>query len=208
MIAKYVKTKILMTMTLTNSVIDPVCRDIIRAAKEGDAQLLQSLLLHTLSAKVMINALCYAISHGHLACCRLLLDKGADINGVGLSGSTPLLTAVGTQNIEIADQLLQRGADVNASDEAGRTPLLVAILNLSGLDLIRLLLDAGANTNQIDNRGLAPLWATILENRNPDIMRLLMQYGADTTVSYFGKLLIDVARKNGLNDFEQILTQL
>ena len=52
MIAKHAKTKILVTMKSSNSVIDPVCRDLIRAAKEGDAQLLQSLLRHTLSDKV------------------------------------------------------------------------------------------------------------------------------------------------------------
>jgi len=201
-------TQILTTIKSCNSAIDPVSRDVIRAAKEGDAQLLQRLSQHEIPAKVMINALCYSVSNGHLPCCRILLNRGTEVNGVGIYGSTPLSTAVGKLNLEIASMLLQRGADVNASDEVGRTPLLVAILNLGGLDLIRLLLEAGSKVNLADSRGLTPLWATIFYNGNPDIMRLLLEYGADHTVTYFGKTLLEVTRKNGLKEFEQILAAL
>jgi ankyrin repeat protein len=127
------------------------------------------------------------------------------VNGVGLNGSTPLSTAAGKSEIEIADVLLQHGADVNARDEIGRTPLLVAILNFVDIGLLRLLLETGADVNMEDKRGLTSLWATILENGNPYILRLLLEYGADAAVPYFGKTLLEVARKNGLREFEQIL---
>lgn len=194
-------------MMSSNNAIQPVNRDVIRVAKEGDEQLLQSLLRHDIPAKVLINALCYSAGNGHMNCCRLLLDKGADIDGVGFSGSTPLSTAAGRLEVDIADLLLQRGADVNTRDEIGRTPLLKVILNSGEMGLIRLLLAAGADVNMADNRVLTPLWATILENGNPDVMRLLLEYGADATVTYFGKTLLEIARKNGLKEFEQILVE-
>ncbi|MBC7949665.1 MAG: ankyrin repeat domain-containing protein [Chitinophagaceae bacterium] len=167
--------------------------------------ILSKLLRNDIPAKVLINALCYSVSNSHLACCKLLLDKGADINGVGLYGSTPLSTAAGKLEIEIADLLLQRGANVNAADDIGRTPLLVAIQHFADISFLRLLLDAGADANIVDYRGLTPLWATLLDNGSPDIMRLLFEYGADGTRPYFGKTLLQIARKNGLAVFVQIL---
>jgi ankyrin repeat protein len=204
---KKMKTIILMTMKSRNSSIEPIYRDVIKAAKEGDAQLLQSLLRHNIQAKILVNALCYSATNSHLPCCALLLDKGADVNGVGLYGSTPLSTAAARLDVEIAALLLQRGADVNTKDENGRTPLLAAILNSANVSIVRLFLDAGADANMADRRGLTPLWATMLENGNPDILRLLLHYGADATMPYFGKTLLDIARKNGLKELEQILEE-
>jgi len=196
-----------MTMILSNGAISPVHRDIIRSAKDGDVLFLSNLLNNEIPAKVLINALCYSVRNSHLPCCKLLLDNGANVDGVGLYGSTPLLTAVGRLNLEIARMLLQRGADVNARDEIGRTPLLVAILNIGDTGLLRLLLEAGADANMADSRGLPPLWAAMLENGNPDVLRLLLECGADATVQYFGKNLLEIARKNGLKEFEQILEE-
>jgi ankyrin repeat protein len=199
------KVMIMTTMTFSNGAIKPIIRDIIKAAKGGDEFTLRKLLHNDIPAKVLTNALCYSVSNSHLTCCKLLLDKGTDINGVGLYGSTPLSTAAGKLNVEIANLLLNRGADVNAADDVGRTPLLVAILHFADISLLRLLLDAGADANRVDSRGLSPLWATILENGSPDIMRLLFEYGADGTLPYFGKTLLQIARKNGLAAFVQIL---
>jgi|GEM_PF-3978356 len=192
-------------MNSSNSTIEPIHRDVIKAAKEDDAHLLQSLLRHNIPAHILINALCYSVYNAHLSCCRILLDKGIDINGVGLYGSTPLLTAAGRLNFVIAEFLLKRGADVNARNDIGRTPLLVGILSFADMDLLRLFLEAGTDANIADSRGLTPLWATLFDNRNPDILRLLLQYGADATMTYFGRLPIDIARKNNLKRFEQIL---
>lgn len=201
------KTTIQMTVITRNSAINSVNRDVIRAAKEGDAQLLQSLLLHGTPAKILVNALCYSASNGHQDCCRVLLDKGADVNGVGLYGFTPLSTAAGALEVEIVIMLLQRGADVFARDEIGRTALLTAILNSRDLTILRLLLDAGADANMEDSRGLTPIWATLLEAGNPGSLRLLLEYSADVTMPYFGKTLLEVVRKKGLMEFERVLVE-
>lgn len=197
----------LTTMISSYSVIDPVVRDIIKAAKEGDAELLQSLFRENLPAKLLINALCYAAGNRHLQCCTLLLDNGTDVNGVGLYGSTPLSTAVAVLDRAIVTMLLQCGADVNIGDELGRSPLMAAILKLAEIGLLRLLLDAGADANIVDSRGLSPLWATLLDNGNPEIMGLLLEYGADASIPYFGKTLLEVVRKNGLMAFERVFVE-
>jgi ankyrin repeat protein len=194
-------------MNFSNGAINPVIRDIIGAAKDGNFIILGKLFHHKVPAKVLINSLCYSVSNSHIACCNILLNKGADINGVGLYGSTPLSTAVGKLDLNIATLLLDRGANVNATDDIGRTPLLAGIQHFADISLIQLLLDAGANVNIADSRGLTPLWATILYNGSPDVMRLLFEYGADGTVPYFGKTLLQIARKNGLAEFVHILNE-
>ncbi len=199
------KTVIPMTVTTRNSPINSVNRDVIRAAKEGNAQLLQSLLLHDSPAHILVNALCYSAGNGHQDCCKVLLDKGANVNGVGLYGSTPLATAAGALEVDIVIMLLQCGADVFARDEIGRTALLTAVLNSGELTLLRLILDAGADANMEDSRGLTPLWATLLETGNPESMRLLLEYGADATKPYFGKTLLEIVRNKGLMEFERVL---
>jgi ankyrin repeat protein len=196
-----------MTVTTRNSSINSVNRDIIWAAKEGDAQLLQSLLEQVCPANILVNALCYSAGNGHQDCCRVLLDKDTDINGVGLYGSTPLSTAAGALEVDIVVMLLQCGADVFTRDEIGRTALLTAILNSGDLTILRMLLDAGADANMEDSRGLTPLWATLLETENPESMRLLLEYGADATKAYFGKTLLGVVRKKGLMEFESVLVE-
>lgn len=192
-------------MTTSNGPINPLHRDIIRAAKIGDARSLNTLLCHKIPAKVLTNALCYSAGNSNLPSCRVLLNNGADVNGVGLNGSAPLSIAAGNLDVEIVNFLLQHGADVNTRDDIGRTPLLSAILAFGDVDLIRLLLEAGGDVNLADSRGLTPLWATMLYNGNYQIIGLLLEHGADATVQYFGRLLIDVARKNGLVEMEKIL---
>lgn len=64
----------------------------------------------------------------HTEIVTLLLDRGADMNGSGYDGMTPLHYAVhrlplAAGNLEFVTLLLDRGADVNARDDNGCTPL-------------------------------------------------------------------------------------
>ncbi len=79
-----------------------------------------------------VAALLVAIYGGHKEIAKLLITKGADVNGrQGNLGVTP------SNNKEIAELLITNGAHVNAKDKDGDTPLnFVALMkSQSGLDL-------------------------------------------------------------------------
>jgi ankyrin repeat protein len=69
-----------------------------------------------------VAALLVAIYGGHKEIAKLLITKGADVNGrQGNLGVTP------SNNKEIAELLITNGAHVNAKDKDGDTPLNFAI---------------------------------------------------------------------------------
>ena len=55
--------------------------------------------------------------------CSELIEAGADINEMGLDGSTNLCWALDNERIHLAEKLIDEGADVNQKDEEGLTPL-------------------------------------------------------------------------------------
>ena len=52
----------------------------------------------------------------------LLIEKGADVNAVGKSETTPLHLAAYWDHKDIAELLINNGADVNAEGKQGETP--------------------------------------------------------------------------------------
>jgi ankyrin repeat protein len=60
---------------------------------------------------------------GHLDICRLLLDKGAQLEARDINGITPLQVAAIQGYVETVRLLCDHGADVEASDNTGWKPL-------------------------------------------------------------------------------------
>jgi cytohesin len=108
----------------------------------------------------------------------LLLAKGADVNGAGRLGDTPLHGAAKRGHKQLVELLVAKGANVDAVEIAGETPLVQAIQERHE-DVVAALLNHGANPNGV-KRGakLSPLnWAGVGKpNRN--IETLLRSYGA------------------------------
>ncbi|KAH8776255.1 ankyrin repeat protein [Diaporthe sp. PMI_573] len=84
---------------------------------------------------------------GGVAVVQLLLDKGANINGVDKDGGTPLWEAAGSGSVIFMRLLLDKCANINAAHEYGWTPLSYATKN-GHEAVVRLLLDKGANTDR------------------------------------------------------------
>ena len=56
-----------------------------------------------------------------------LLDSGADLEGQGENGFTPLMQAAEMENLAIAQLLLDRGARINGSGYYAQTALHIAV---------------------------------------------------------------------------------
>ena len=72
------------------------------------------------------NALTGAVTSGHTAAVKWLLEQGANANYRYSAGYSPLLTAAANGRVDIAKLLLAHGADPNAATNDGKTPLLLA----------------------------------------------------------------------------------
>jgi hypothetical protein len=53
---------------------------------------------------------------GHLACCRLLLEEGADIDQRNVMGESPIIRAAHNGHMQTVKFLVEAGADINAID--------------------------------------------------------------------------------------------
>lgn len=109
---------------------DPA-REIIKAAKNGRADLVKALLV---ADPDLINArdkdgstpLHCAVWKGHQQVVAQLIEAGADVNAQNENdhwGTTPLHAAAHANQAAIAQLLIDQGADVKATDREGRTPM-------------------------------------------------------------------------------------
>lgn len=106
----------------------------------------------------------FAARQGCVACIPVLIDAGADKNGVDQDGISPLLSAIINGHYDVAGVLIEKGVDVNIADRTGRTALYSAVdfhtmpesnrpspkeidNELASLDIIKSLLGRGANVN-------------------------------------------------------------
>ncbi|MCL7034494.1 hypothetical protein MKW94_018521, partial [Papaver nudicaule] len=119
------------------------------AAKSGDTKIITLLLsrgVHVDAAISTGTALQHAAGHGHPDAVKLLLDHGANPNGVNCQCMLrPLIVTILCESWECMELLLQAGADPNAVS-SGNTPLAVAARDKS-VDVVTRLLEAGADPN-------------------------------------------------------------
>ena len=80
---------------------------------------------------------------GHLALCKLLVERGASLNGTSDS-STPLKAAVGVNREAVVRFLLESGADPNLPKDESARPLLLALTQERDA-IAKILLESGAD---------------------------------------------------------------
>ncbi len=77
----------------------------------------------------------------------ILLNKGADINGLDSTGRTPLHCAVEGQRMDAVKLLVERGANVTILDSKGLSVLSMAVEK--GMeDAVVLFIEQGADPNK------------------------------------------------------------
>lgn len=112
----------------------------------------------------------------HTALLRWMLDRGYD--AVTGSVSTPLLFAVGRENVESVRLLLERGADPSAADSYNGAAIFTAIEKRNEA-IVSLLVERGARTDVLGQRsGDTPLIAAA-KTGNTAMVRALLDRGAD-----------------------------
>lgn len=86
----------------------------------------------------------FPITHRDVPTVRVLLDGGADPNGISLNGLFPLFLAAETGNLDNVKELVKYGAKVNMTTPRKTTALMNAA-DEGHYDIVRYLLDNGAN---------------------------------------------------------------
>lgn len=81
-----------------------------------------------------------AVDVGRYKTCRLLIDKGANVNLCRSGFVTPLHLAAATGNVDIVKLLVESGAEVDAENVTSETPLhRAAVFNRA--DVVEFLLE-------------------------------------------------------------------
>jgi ankyrin repeat protein len=115
---------------------------------------LQITVSHTDSSdgEITRSLLACAVGTGDLALVRLVVSKGADVDGQASSRGfgTPLYEA---RNLDIARFLIDNGANIKAKVPGATTPLFWA----QSYEIASLLIDRGADVKAVDTQGETPL---------------------------------------------------
>lgn len=163
---------------------------VFQAIRAGDAELLDRVLARNpslanvsedwaategfesnLSFSERATALVRASGSGDLRLVRLLVNAGAEVNGVCgcVDGESPLAAAVNIGAVDVAEFLVEQGASLDeAAFDGGSTALHVAVhKDLHGL--VRMLLAAGADPTLEDGNGrTAADWSALKAASRPE----------------------------------------
>ena len=121
------------------------------------------------------SMLIWAIQSENVEIVKLLVESGADINGVNDEEETPLLKAAPVGLTKIVEYLLSHGGDVaiDKTSSRGYTPVYIASC-YGCADVVKLLLERGADINICPKDGKTAL-ERALKYGHTDVVRLLLK---------------------------------
>lgn len=149
--------------------------------------------------------LAYAAAYGNLDIVKLLLQKGADINGQVAYGDVPIIKAMEHGHTDIVEYLITNGADVNIPNAFGVSPF-IGFCGMGELRLARISLSHGADIHSAfelktgeskGKKNWTPLQSGVVYGQL-EIVKLLLVSGADPYVKDFeGKNCFELAKNKG-----------
>lgn len=136
--------------------VHPPRTPLVAAALAGDVSTVRLLLRR--GAMPSGRAVSEAVTFGHAAVVRALVDAGTDVSAVDSSGINLLHWAAITNRATIIPILAGAGVPINAIDDAGFTPLMyAATVDQGDQDVLEALLRAGADTRIRNGAGRTAL---------------------------------------------------
>ena len=185
----------------TDIVLDPAFTPLTRAIDKGLPDIVQLLLDHgadvnrggtksplavalarhddRLIAMLVDNkmldvagALCDAALDGNLSTVQRVLARATNLNTLDATGRLPLVAAVRSGELLIAQTLLDRGAAVDGKNRQGET----ALMHARTFDIAKLLISRGADPMAQDNKGFTALMH-VVDTSAPDVTKLLLLGG-------------------------------
>ncbi|CDF39250.1 unnamed protein product [Chondrus crispus] len=138
---------------------------------------------------------------GHIAICKLLIDRKAPVSARSAKKQTPLCLAAQKGFAKVVQMLLEHGADPNNEDEGKYTPLHLSASN-GFVPCVELLLQAGARVDSTTRKGVTPLHYAV-QGAHADAVKLLIAAGAK--VNCTRKPLLLIAADDGNLEVVQIL---
>lgn len=196
----------------------------MEAILDGEASEAERILSETAGSEGAVHA-CFegkslgalAAEHGRLDILRMLLERGASVDGGECGNRTPILEAASQRNAEIVRFLLSRGAKADPADGNAPAPLVAAIVEPFStverepapgetIAVVRMLLEAGADPDRVNWMEIPPV--TLAAGRaDARMVRLLLAYGADPSkTDSKGKNAVDYAREHRLDYIASLLT--
>lgn len=161
------------------------------------------------------NEVSLAIQNNDMDKFLAFLDSGLDPNAtLEGDGTSVLMKASNSADVEMVKMLLSRGADINYTNKYGWTALLKALDNRKNwITITPVLIKSGADVNaKLKSNGYTPLRKAvgkISTNRDAaiEIIKLLVSKGADANVrAKSGKTTLEYARSRGYQEVIKLLT--
>ena len=146
-------------------------------ATDDRLDIVRLLLQSGVRMEAVNRALINAVSRGHEAVTKLLLDHGADVTAEDEDSGTALIASAANGHEAVAKLLLDHGADVASTNDDGRTALLLAAFG-GHEGVAKLLLDHGADVASTDYDGRTALLLAAIGGHE-GVAKLLLEHGAD-----------------------------
>lgn len=198
--------------------IPPLMRAVMEKKPEGVRELLSqgvdmNITFHSPKLRFhKIPILAVAALNGDVSTVQILLEYGADINGVDADGATPLMFAASFGHNAIVSLLLEKSAKLEKKNNFGNTALSGAVF-YQEINCAKTLLSHGANpnvvykpTNSLNDGDFQSLLSIAAFRNDQSMVEILLDAGAD--INSRDKNGLSALHLASLNDQSPILEEL